>query len=219
MKIYIGAPTRETIHSQTTLSLIALNNLLVENGIDLIMDCSMANNIPYIRNRMVMNAIEMGADALFFVDSDVCFDPETALKLIESEHDYCAAAYRKKKDAEEYCCLIESDADMKPVVGPGGWIELSAAATGLTKFSRRCLEKMIAAHADREYFTDYDDRRMVAVFEYTLKDKKLWGEDYTFSRRWRALGEKIWLWPDAFVQHYGVTSYNGNIHEFLQGTK
>lgn len=219
MKIYIGTPTRDQIFGATAMSIMMLRDKLEELGHDLIIDFPISNNIPYIRNLMAMKSLEMGADALLFIDSDVSFNPGPIIKLIESEYDFCALPYRLKRSNEHYLCTIESDENMRPITDGKGWIKLQSVATGLTKYSRKCLEMMVEAHRDREYlYTAVDNdppMRIVSVFEYQIIDKTLWGEDYTFCRRWRDLGGDIWLWPDATTQHWGVCAYSGNMSHYL----
>jgi hypothetical protein len=162
---------------------------------------------------MADRAIESGSQYLVFIDSDMVFDPKDILTLIRSRRQVTALGYRKKKEIEEYCCLIESGSDGCPVV-EDGWVELSAAGTGLMCIHTDVLKKMYEQYAHRAYTTDNGEKR-VAIFEYELHNGKYWGEDYTFCRRWRDMGGKIWMLPDAITAHVGAYEYYGDIHYFL----
>lgn len=219
MKVYIGAPTRDMIFGATAMSIMMLRDELVERNYDIVVDLPISNNIPYIRNLMAMRSVEMDCDALIFIDSDVSFNAKDILKLIESDHDFCALPYRLKRSNEHYLCTIESDENMHPIVDKDGWLKLESVATGLTKYSRNCLLKMMEAYKDNDYYYSAADNikpmHLISLFEYTIQNKQLWGEDYTFCKRWRDIGGEIWLWPDATTQHWGISAYSGNLSHFL----
>lgn len=213
MLVYIGSPTASTIHALPSQAMTKLQRCFNERGINFILDNSVSNTIFLIRNTMVQRAVRSKADILLFIDSDQTFSPESVMKLIESDRPVTALAYRKKKEIEEYCCLVESGDDGRPVVDDG-WVEVSAAGTGMMAIKMEAIEKMNKAHAHRLYRTDNGGDR-IALFEYELINGKYWGEDYNFCRRWRDLGGKIWLWPDADIGHVGYSSHPGNFHHFL----
>jgi precorrin-6B methylase 2 len=213
MRVYIGVPTSGPIKSKAVQCLVKLQRLFNEKGIDFVLDTSITNTIHFIRNTMASRALESKSDYLMFIDSDMVFDAEDILTLINSERPVTALGYRKKKEIEEYCCLIESDEDGTPVVDDG-WVELSAAGTGLMCIRSSVLKQMMEAYSHRSYTTDNGEKR-VAIFEYELHDGKYWGEDYTFCRRWRDMGGKIWMLPNAHTAHVGEYEFHGNMHYFL----
>lgn len=214
MKIYIGTPTADKICSRTVGDILVLDRLLNHLGHETVIDLTISNTIIFIRNTMASKAVALGCDYLVFIDSDISFNPADIVRLIQSGRDVTAIAYRKKKDREEYCCLIESGEDGRPVVDDNGWVELFAAATGILCVKREVIEKMSEAYSGRAYTTD-DGQKRVALFEYELIDGKYWGEDYNFSRRWKDMGGKIWLLPNADTGHTGIQEFVGNIHHYL----
>ena len=56
------------------------------------------------------------------------------------------------------------------------------------------------------------------LFLETIKDGRRWAEDYAFCRRWRALGGKIWIDPEARMLHAGRKEWIVRVADYL-GTR
>ena len=52
-------------------------------------------------------------------------------------------------------------------------------------------------------------------FEDLKKVRNFVGEDYTFSNRLKAMGIKIFIWPNATITHLGIQGWTGNFDKFL----
>jgi hypothetical protein len=61
------------------------------------------------------------------------------------------------------------------------------------------------------------DKEYTDLFNHGAHEGLWWGEDYAFSRRWRDLGEEIYLIPDLDIVHHMADgrSFAGNLHNFL----
>lgn len=217
MKIYIGIPSNGHILPPTVSSLLRLHNALTHRGHEIATDLSTTSVLPKMRNEMAGKALDSGAEVLLFIDSDVSFDPPPMVHLVESDKDVSVCAYRRKEDAESYTCQIESGLDGRPRV-EDGWVELSAAGTGMMAIKTTVIKDMYFAYPELEYISDNDEKR-VALFDFMVYDGRYRGEDYTFCRRWREIGGQIWLWPDVTTTHNGNFGYTGNIADFLIGEK
>jgi GT2 family glycosyltransferase len=53
------------------------------------------------------------------------------------------------------------------------------------------------------------------LFEFTLENHVLWGEDYTFCRKYRQAGGKVWIDPDIMLHHTGKMTYTGRFIDTL----
>ena len=53
-------------------------------------------------------------------------------------------------------------------------------------------------------------------FEALKKTREFVGEDYSFSNRLRAMGIRLFIWPNATISHYGVQGWTGNFNDFLR---
>ena len=60
---------------------------------------------------------------------------------------------------------------------------------------------------------------MNAFFENVVEDGMLWSEDYTFCKRWLALGGEIWLDPEIRLAHWGTYVWQGSILDQLTDYK
>ena len=64
----------------------------------------------------------------------------------------------------------------------------------------------------REKYKDtaYDDdgKEFYALFDFQVIDRKYYGEDYLFCKRWKDTGGKIWAYP-AKIGHAGRKVYWG----------
>ena len=84
---------------------------------------------------------------------------------------------------------------------------------------RQVIEKMMSAYPELHYKNDTSINNPVfnkfcyALFDTTIdpKDNRYLSEDYTFCRRWQALGGSIWCDPNTKLNHVGSYTFEGNI--------
>jgi len=98
-----------------------------------------------------------------------------------------------------------------------GLLEVYDAGTGFMLMKRHVLEKMMEAYPDTMYYSDKDmseelsKRKRFALFDTMIDDDKRYlSEDYTFCRRWQALGGKIYLDVNTNLSHIGTYTFAGN---------
>lgn len=98
----------------------------------------------------------------------------------------------------------------------GGLIEVWDAGTGFMLMKRDVLLKMIEAYPETKYYTDRDmtvpkeQRLRYALFDTTIdEDGRYLSEDYTFCRRWQAIGGKIHLAVNVALDHVGTHIFRG----------
>ena len=98
----------------------------------------------------------------------------------------------------------------------GGLIEVWDAGTGFMLMKRHVLLKMIEAYPETRYYTDRDmtvpkDQRVrYALFDTVIdEDGRYLSEDYTFCRRWQAIGGKIHLAVNVALDHVGTYVFKG----------
>jgi glycosyltransferase involved in cell wall biosynthesis len=104
-----------------------------------------------------------------------------------------------------------------------GLIPLLDAGTGFMMIRRAVIERLMAAHPELHYASDDPDADPArephrwALFDTLLEPvtKRYLSEDYTFCRRWQALGGEIWLDPQIELTHVGSMKYQGLAAEHL----
>lgn len=166
-----------------------------------------------VRNEIVQRFRKAQEDVLVFLDSDMAWNPVDVVRLINTPTDVACVNYRVKTDEDKWVCYIDSDGDGYPTE-KDGMIRVMDAGTGFMKITRNAIAQMIESYPELRY-TDMDGEEVYALFDFSLRDGKYWGEDYTFCDRWRQLGGEIWMLPDATVDHIGTKSFTGNYHQYL----
>ncbi len=208
--IFIATPSHSgQVACEYTKSLISTLPLLAQNGITFT-HAFMMNNaiIQDARNRMVAWFMGSTATDMLFIDADISWEPEGLLRLATSPHDVIGGAYRQKReDAELY-----NIGGMRP--GAQRLIEVDYLGTGFLKISRRCIERMIKKYAATKY-QDTEGLECYGLFDVTIEDGKIMGEDVLFCKRWNDMGGKVFLDPDMTLYHIGSKTYRGNFGELI----
>lgn len=173
---------------------------------------------PYIsaaRATMLRKALDAKADVIVFIDYDLSWDADDLLKLIETEGDVVAGLYRFKKDEEEYMGALCTHADGRPMGRESdGALNADRVPAGFLKITKEAVDKFIAAYPELLYGHRFAPA--VDLFNHGAHDWVWYGEDYSFSRRWRAMGEPMWVVPDLNLTHHGADkAYPGNFHQFM----
>lgn len=172
---------------------------------------------PYIsaaRSILIRKALNAGADVIVCIDHDVSWAPDDLRRLIETEGDVVAGTYRFKDKEERYMGAILAGEDGKPVHRPDGCIRADRIPAGFLKLTRGAIEKFARAHPELLYGPVLNP--CVDIFNHGVIDRVWYGEDYAFSKRWRDMGEDIWIIPDLRIDHHSADEvFPGNFHEFL----
>lgn len=164
---------------------------------------------------MLGKALKFGFDAIVFIDHDMAWTPEDMVKLLTTEGDVVCGTYRFKDDGKEAYmgCIYTGDTD-RPMVREDGCMLANRVPAGFLKITMAAIERFKAAYP--ELITFRDDPPSVDLFNHGAFDGQWWGEDYSFSRRWREAGGEVWLIPDLNLTHHTADkAYPGNFHEFM----
>lgn len=162
------------------------------------------------RNSLFKLAIEGGYDDLFFIDSDVEWEPEWFFRFLDRPEPIVAAGLIKKSETEGYTVKI-LDKNLK-WSEDGKLIEVDGAGTGFMKVSRFALEKLW--EISEPYMSDGKENRMVC--DIRVENGDLISEDYIVCKKWQDLGYKVWLDPTITINHIGIKKYKGNFSEFIK---
>lgn len=169
---------------------------------------------PYIshaRSGLLRRALDVKADVIVFIDHDLSWKPSDLVTLLETEGDVVAGTYRFKKDETEYMGSWFCD-DGRPQMRDDGCIKAEMVPAGFLKVTRHAVAKFMLKFPDLIYGDPINPS--VDLFNHGAWGGVWWGEDYSFSRRWREIGD-IWLIPNLDLCHHGDKPYPGNLHEYL----
>ena len=162
------------------------------------------------RNDLVRLALDGGYDTLFFIDSDVEWEPEWFFRLLERPEPIVGGALVKKFDEEGYTVKIlnktlKYSEDKK-------LLEVDGVGTGFLKVDKFALEELWLA--SDPYTHDGINQRM--IFNLLIDDDgDLISEDYVMCKKWQNLGYKVWLDPTITCNHFGLKKFKGDLNKFL----
>ncbi len=225
MKVMFAMPLHDgRIDIETGMGLLALFQLLKEKGIeaDLPVVLKGCGNVSVARNTLASIFMESNCTDLFFIDSDIGFNPKDVLKLLNREEDVVAGVYPLKQLFPSFPVLIKTE-DGIPIGRYDGdkedyLIRADFIPTGFMRIKRCVFDKMKEAYPEIEYKGDDTQDSETAkrggygFFSLGIEDK---GEDVAFCRRWTAIGGKLWLSPNINFKHIGRYEFIGNFHEYL----
>lgn len=237
MRVMLATPTLFRVPTvEYQMSVMKTMNLLMNHGIAL--DTCFVGGDAFIskaRNGLVQSFIETwktdhAADVMVFMDDDQAWDENAFLRMVLDTHEVIAAAVPKKMDAPEGEAQIFNnvmlDTDEKGACFiENGMLRATQVGSGFMVIKRTAIEKLIAAYPQRYAPGDGG----LHPLHYNLFEAKIiwdekdpmvtgqfWGEDLQFCKKWCALGEKIWIFPDCTMEHVGRKSWTGNFLKFLQ---
>jgi hypothetical protein len=200
--------------------------------------------ITRARNRL---AAEFMADTrwthLFWIDADIGFEPEAALRLLLAGRDVVAGIYPHKADGWPEGGLREplpagttrADFEARHAVFPmnidsvqaradeDGFLEVLDAPTGFMLIARRVFEQMAQALPDLRYTPDHmNDKAASAIPHHRFFDVlaepnngRYLSEDYAFCRRWQSIGGKVFIDTQSRLSHQGLHTYRGDLSRTL----
>jgi glycosyltransferase involved in cell wall biosynthesis len=204
-------PAKETIASlKASLPLIEAAGY--EHGLAQIV------NMPYIsaaRATMLRAALDAKADVVVFIDHDVAWRPADLVKLIQTDGDVVAGTYRVRLDDEQYMGQLQVDDSNRPIArASDGALRSNLAPAGFLKVTKEAIDRFMVAYPELCYGPQY--HLSIDLFNHGVHERIWWGEDYSFSRRWRACGGDLWTVPDLSIDHVAKDkTYRGNLHQFL----
>lgn len=217
MKVVIATPTLTRPHpayvGALEASVAAMDAAGIEHSTVFEVGC------PYIshaRATMLRKAMDAKADAVVFIDHDLSWRPSDLVALIEAEGDVVAGTYRFKKDEVSYMATLDCHPDGRPIVLPSGLLRADKVPAGFLKVTKEAVDRFMKAYPELIYGVRYN--ASVDLFQHGAHEGVWYGEDYSFSRRWRACGGDIALVPDLDLTHHAPDkAYPGNFHHYLLG--
>lgn len=180
---------------------------------------------------------------LFWIDSDIGFSAQSALRLLLSDYDIAAGVYPLKTEVwpqnvpldgltpdqiQQRYARYTVNADTTPgseqiqlEIQPNGFMRMQEAPTGFMVIKRQVFERMMAAYPDYQYVPDsvgVEDKGLHYRFFDVMVDPKTrryLSEDYGFCRLWSAMGESIYIDANSNLSHQGAKLYRGNFSDSL----
>lgn len=171
------------------------------------------SDVQQARNRCFAQFLASDHSHLLFIDADIGFSPDAALRLLAHNQPIVGATYAKKTAGP-----VQFAVSLLPVARrtDAGLIEVNGLAGGFLMIRRDAAERMAGAYRDLAFDPKSEQDKhepwsdqMLNIFGAELADRTRWSEDIAFCRRWAAIGGKVWLDPYILLQHWGMHCFTG----------
>jgi hypothetical protein len=176
--------------------------------------------ISRARNHLVAKFLENSAAThLFFIDSDVSFEPEHIFKLILHDKDLVGGLYPKKTIPPDFVvnCNPEAVDENGQIKVVDGLIPVSRLGTGFMLIKREVFYKMMVAFPQTKFTNNIGLDKKYDPFCYALFDcaispdtMEYLSEDWLFCARFRSLGGEIFADPTVRLNHCGTFVFPGD---------
>jgi hypothetical protein len=160
------------------------------------------------RNDLVAVALEADFDDILWIDSDMEWSAEWAVKFVKSELDVLGAPCAKKSLAEQYNVKCNPE-DLIP--DENGIIKAQAIGTGFLKMSKAALQSLW--DSSESYTFNEQERRW--IFDVEIQDGDLVSEDILVCKKLVAAGFDINVDSTITCGHVGSMYYSGNFADFV----
>lgn len=172
------------------------------------------------RNYLVWEFLRTQCTDFLFIDADTMSSEDAVSTILSFDRDVVAGLYPYKGDILDFPVRL-LDYNKPPVYEADGCIKIDAAPTGFLRIRRAAMEKVersVPGYWNKEVTKDSGERPVPLIFERTLEvtgefegrpvgDR--WGGDYSFCRKWKALGGDVYAYPSLGFRHYGTKAYAG----------
>lgn len=234
--IYLATPCFGGMVSQRYMvSAIALLQLGERAGVKITLDLlGYESLITRGRNILVSRFLDdPTATHLLFVDADIGFDPVQVARMLRFDREVVAGMYPLK--LHDWTTGVSNVVAGEPVetaplryVGApcqgdeaesrDGFVKATYAGTGFMLIQRQVFARMMAAHPELRFTAAHVaaapslSPNQFALFDCMIEPETgvYLSEDYTFCRRWRALGGDVWLDTQGALIHVGAYEFAGN---------
>lgn len=218
VKIFIAVPTYDgRFTANCAESIIHGTHVLRDEGHEVVPYFYAGN--PYIaaaRNICTYQFLRSDCDEMIFIDADVGFDRGALSQLIKYDKEIVAGVYPYKQDKEGYPCIVYFDPETNNCKEEStGLVTADVVPTGFLRLKRSVFDKMVQFYSMKptadKFYSFFDTGQL-------FPDDDTWyGEDVYFCKRWRNMGEMIFIEPRLNFTHAGFKTWKGNYHEYLMG--
>ena len=217
MTLMIGLPCMGGIVSEkTTLGLFNLGIKLVRHDIHHgLLTLTNSSLITQARSKVAnffINNTEH--EYLFFLDSDIGFNPEDVLKLMSHRVPIVSGAYPMKIIPERYCVDV-----VQPEQRHGDLLKINGNGMGFVLIHRQVFLDIARANPGLKYIpSDYHsdtlhtEKELNNSYHFFLEhpsENGFMSEDKAFFHRAKQVGYDVWLDTTIKLNHTGYHIYQG----------
>ena len=194
------------------------------------------------RNLCVANFLNEKYSHLLFIDADIDFDSKTIFKMLELDKEVIAVPYPMKTLNWDRVYKFKGDIKDSNELSHTGFtypikvydkdnikvkddvMEVTHAPTGCMLIKRQVFDKMIKAYPELRISQPTimngeakDKDNLWNFFDtfHDLKNKKYYGEDFGFCKKWTDIGGKCYCYIGDYITHIGEYQYSGRFKDEL----
>lgn len=231
MRVVIATPFYELKgFSPYIQSLQATIRLLTQCGIDWrFMELSGDSYVHRARNTMCDVFLQdPDATDLFFIDSDMSWDPQAFVKMCLLPDEVVGGSYPVKNCWDAWTSIPNWHEENGVNVLKGrelgdgsALIEARVIAGGFMRIKRSVLEKFREKYPDMWYregssSPENPAKQFTQFFGAESIDHQFYGEDHMFSKKLREMGIKLFIYPNVDITHWGYKNFQGNYDHHLR---
>lgn len=213
-KAYVAMMSRDKPEIETSLALLnAMRDLEKAGGRMTLKYVVRDSIIPKTRNQFVADFLASDCTDLVMLDDDVVWEHKALQRLLSHDCDVVGGVYPKRRDPIEYPVRRLEGAEYDQQTG---LLEVQFLPTGFLRIRRNALEAMVKHYEHLRYKDDDANGGYAhALFWFDLHpdpdtgEMTVWGEDFTFCRRWRDMGGQVFLDTLLRFKHMGRKAYEG----------
>ena len=175
VKVLIGVPALDRVHTEFAISLASLACESARRGIHIRIEPVIHFTLKNAHAHLVENAQIFGASHLLLVETDNTFPKDTLARLLEHDKDIVGATYLTRSEPHMPMGLtIEGKA---PDVTGGGLRQMACIPMGVTLIKMKIFEQM-----EQPWWRE----------PYMEQVNRFATDDYDFCNRARELGFEVW---------------------------
>ena len=246
--IFLATPVHSECSIHYAQALLELQQLCHTKKIKITFSLIKSSLVTQGRNLCVAGFLESDFTHMLFIDSDIYFNAESILKMIEKDKDILSIPYPLKtmmwdktlerikggsiktirdlkKSLNTYPMKVKDDKDIRV---DNGVMEVTHSPTGCMLIKRSVFDKMIKAYPDKNIVQktvingEYVDRPNLWNFFDTIHDprtKTYLGEDFSFCKLWKDIGGTCHAYINDTIVHIGEHQYEGRFADELKLSK
>lgn len=219
LSVDIGFPCGPTVPFQTAMSLAKTAKACAERHIELGMACiSGSSVVTMARNKVLDTFLRGTADHLFWIDSDIVWEPADFIRLLvlATKYDVVCAAYAQKKEGSPI--VLWHDLETFEL-NEHGLVKFHGCGLGFTAMTRDAAQKL--ANSRPRIYDPASEQELADVFRIDSTPRAdgapaYRGEDCAFFADLEELGYTPWLDPKVQLGHVGQKEYLSDPMKALQ---
>lgn len=163
------------------------------------------------RNLLVAEFLKTDATDLLFIDSDINFEPNDALRLLAwaSDRDIVAGIPRLKAKEMMFTVTLDKNPDESIIADELGLLKAKRVPTAFMMVKRRVFEKLYDEHPEWRHYDKIQKNTIASIFDFQTINGECLGEDTLFCDRAREHGFGVWVDPNIKLGHVGSYEYEG----------